>query len=52
MLPIVVDAMGGDDAPASIVAGAHLAAAAGLPVVLVGPADLDCVDPAPVPGST
>ena len=46
MLPIAVDAMGGDDAPGPIVAGAHLAAAAGLPVVLVGPADLDCVDPA------
>ena len=45
MLPIVVDAMGGDDAPGPIVAGAHLAAAAGLPVVLVGPAGLDCVDP-------
>ena len=44
MLPIAVDAMGGDDAPGPIVAGAHLAAAAGLPVVLVGPSDLDCVD--------
>ena len=46
MLPIVVDAMGGDDAPGPIVAGAHLAAAAGHSVVLVGPADLDCVDAA------
>jgi phosphate acyltransferase len=40
MLPIAVDAMGGDDAPGPIVAGAHAAAAEGIPVVLVGPADL------------
>jgi phosphate acyltransferase len=40
MLPIAVDAMGGDDAPGSILAGAHRAAAAGVPIVLVGPADL------------
>lgn len=40
MLPIAVDAMGGDDAPGPILAGAHEAAAAGVPVVLVGPADL------------
>ncbi len=40
MLPIAVDAMGGDDAPGPIVTGAHAAAAAGLPVVLVGPPDL------------
>ncbi len=40
MLPIAVDAMGGDDAPGPILAGAHLAAASGIPVVLVGPADL------------
>jgi glycerol-3-phosphate acyltransferase PlsX len=45
MLPIAVDAMGGDDAPGPIVAGAFLAAQAGTPVVLVGPADLDCTDP-------
>ncbi len=45
MLPIAVDAMGGDDAPGPIVAGAHLAAAAGTPVVLVGPPDLDRRDP-------
>jgi len=36
MLPIAVDAMGGDHAPAEIVAGAELAAKAGIPVVLVG----------------
>ena len=40
MLPIALDAMGGDRAPGDILAGAHAAAAAGLPVVLVGPADL------------
>ncbi len=41
MLPIAVDAMGGDRAPGEIVAGAHAAAALGIPVVLVGPADLE-----------
>lgn len=41
MLPIAVDAMGGDDAPGAILAGAYAAAATGIPVVLVGPADLD-----------
>ena len=40
MLPIAVDAMGGDHAPDSIVAGAKAAAAAGTPVVLVGPPNL------------
>jgi glycerol-3-phosphate acyltransferase PlsX len=40
MLPIALDAMGGDRAPDEIVAGARRAAAEGLPVVLVGPADL------------
>ena len=40
MLPIAVDAMGGDHAPDAIVAGARSAASAGTPVVLVGPADL------------
>ncbi len=40
MLPIAVDAMGGDHAPDAIVAGAKAAAAAGTPVVLVGPSDL------------
>ncbi len=41
MLPVAVDAMGGDDAPGPILAGAHRAAAAGIPVVLVGPSDLE-----------
>ena len=40
MLPIAVDAMGGDHAPHAIVAGAKTAAAAGTPVVLVGPPNL------------
>ncbi|MEY4995369.1 MAG: Fatty acid synthesis protein, partial [Actinomycetota bacterium] len=31
MLPIAVDAMGGDRAPSEIVAGAHQAAEAGIP---------------------
>ena len=45
MLPIAVDAMGGDHAPDAIVAGAVQAAHDGIPVVLVGPADLpDRVD--------
>ncbi len=40
MLPVAVDAMGGDHAPGAIVAGAIQAAEAGIPVVLVGPEDL------------
>jgi len=40
MLPVAVDAMGGDEAPGPILAGAHRADAAGVPVVLVGPVDL------------
>jgi glycerol-3-phosphate acyltransferase PlsX len=40
MLPVAVDAMGGDHAPDAIVAGALLAAESGIPVVLVGPSDL------------
>ncbi len=39
MLPVAVDAMGGDNAPADIVAGALLAAEQGIPVVLVGRPD-------------
>jgi phosphate acyltransferase len=39
LLPIAVDAMGGDHAPAEIVAGAVQAAEAGFPVVLVGQPD-------------
>jgi glycerol-3-phosphate acyltransferase PlsX len=41
MLPVAVDAMGGDRAPGEILAGAHQAAALGIPVVLVGPAGLE-----------
>ena len=40
MLPVAVDALGGDKAPAEIVEGAKQAAAAGIPVLLVGPANL------------
>ena len=40
MLPIAVDAMGGDKAPGDILAGAHAAAALGISVVLVGPEGL------------
>lgn len=40
MLPVAIDAMGGDRAPIDAVAAAHLAADAGIPVVLVGPHDL------------
>ena len=40
MLPIAVDAMGGDRSPDEIVAGARDAVATGIAVVLVGPADL------------
>ncbi len=40
MLPVAVDAMGGDRAPDAIIDGAAKAAAKGVPVVLVGPATL------------
>ena len=36
MLPVAVDAMGGDNAPGDIVAGAQRAADTGIPVLLVG----------------
>ncbi len=50
MMPIAVDAMGGDHAPDVVVAAALTAARAGTPVVLVGPADLgDRVDIADLP---
>lgn len=40
MLPVAIDAMGGDKAPGEIVAGAQQAAAElGVPIVLVGPPD-------------
>ena len=41
MLPIAVDAMGGDKAPGAILAGVRLAVAEGIPVVLVGPPGLE-----------
>lgn len=41
MLPVAVDAMGGDRAPAEILAGAAQAAAEGIPVLLVGPEGLE-----------
>ena len=39
-MPVAVDALGGDKAPAEILAGAKQAHAEGIPVLLVGPADL------------
>ncbi len=48
-LPVAVDAMGGDNAPGDIVAGARLAVDAGVPVVLVGrPDELGDVGDIPV----
>jgi len=41
MLPIAVDAMGGDKAPGEILAGVRLAVDDGIPVVLVGPPGLE-----------
>jgi glycerol-3-phosphate acyltransferase PlsX len=41
VLPVALDAMGGDRAPDEIIAGARLAADAGIPVALVGPTTLD-----------
>ena len=40
MLPVAIDALGGDKAPAEIISGAQQAAAAGIAVLLVGPSDL------------
>lgn len=48
MLPIAVDAMGGDRAPDEIVAGALEAARSGLPVVLVGPHGLSGIGDLPL----
>ncbi|MEN9505639.1 MAG: fatty acid/phospholipid synthesis protein PlsX [Actinomycetota bacterium] len=48
MLPIAVDAMGGDRAPAEALAAAHAAAELGIPVVLVGPDGLDGVGDLPL----
>lgn len=47
MLPIAVDAMGGDNAPAEVVAGAIRAHEDGFPVVLVGRPD-EIGDPGPL----
>lgn len=41
MLPIALDSLGGDRAPGEILAGAHLAALEGIPVILVGPSGLE-----------
>ncbi|MGD9996217.1 MAG: phosphate acyltransferase PlsX [Ilumatobacteraceae bacterium] len=48
MLPIAIDAMGGDRAPDEIVAAAHAASAEGIPVVLVGPPGLDGIGDLPL----
>jgi glycerol-3-phosphate acyltransferase PlsX len=48
MLPIAIDAMGGDRAPGEILAAARAAADLGIPVVLVGPADLEGVGDLPL----
>ena len=48
MLPVAVDALGGDKAPAEIVAGAKQAAAEGIPVLLVGHADLPDIGELPL----
>ncbi len=48
MLPIAVDAMGGDRAPGEILAGAHAAADLGISVVLVGPAGLEGIGALPL----
>lgn len=48
MLPIAVDAMGGDRAPGEILAGAHQAAELGIPILLVGPEGLEGAGALPV----
>ena len=49
MLPVAVDAMGGDNAPEDIIAGARLATETGISVVLVGRADaLAHIDDIPI----
>lgn len=48
MLPIAVDAMGGDRAPSEILAGAHQAAELGIPILLVGPDGLDGAGSLPI----
>jgi len=41
MLPVALDVMGGDHGPGPNLAGAHSAAADGIPVLLVGPPDVE-----------
>jgi glycerol-3-phosphate acyltransferase PlsX len=48
MLPIALDAMGGDRAPGEILAAAHAAAELGIPIVLVGPEGLDGIGDIPL----
>lgn len=48
MLPVAVDVMGGDRSPGEILAGAHAAAADGIPVLLIGPPGLDGYGDLPV----
>src|SRR6187549_3041254 len=48
MLPIALDVMGGDRAPGEMLAGAHQAAALGIPVALVGPPGLDGIGDLPL----
>ena len=48
MLPVAVDVMGGDRSPGEILAGAHAAAADGIPVLLVGPPGVDGYGDLPV----
>lgn len=48
MLPIAVDAMGGDRAPTEILLGAHQAAELGIPILLVGPQGLQGAGELPI----
>ena len=48
MLPIAIDAMGGDRAPGEIIAAAHAASEQGIPVVLVGPPGLEGIGDLPL----
>ena len=48
MLPIAIDAMGGDKAPSEIIAGALQASALGIPVLLVGPEGLQGIGDIPL----
>jgi glycerol-3-phosphate acyltransferase PlsX len=47
MLPVAVDAMGGDRAPGEILAAARTAIELGIPILLVGPTGLAGVDDVP-----